>query len=109
MYSSNDLVWVDVVTSKDKQPVISLSPLPLSPSGSEVVKEIVVNTPHGMPTAAKHLFRGAKVLVKVLNIVSPTQFWVHLLSVSSDLEKLPELEASMKEHYEKKSSQKGLS
>jgi len=50
------------------------------------------------PTGGKYLTRNMEISVKVLNIISPEQFWVHNQS-SSDCQKLDYITETMSKHY----------
>jgi Tudor domain len=50
------------------------------------------------PSGAKYLMKGMEISVKVLHIVSPTQFWIHNKS-SSDLQNLEQMSERMTIHY----------
>ena len=69
------------------------------PDPTAIVDELEMPN-HGMPTAAKYLEKGSDIVVKVMEVVTPNQFWVQIVS-DSDLKKLDSLHADMTAHYQK--------
>jgi len=62
-----------------------------------LIRDLVI-IPPTYPTAAKRLYRGKDVVVKVLDVISPSQFWVQILS-GEDYVRLPALHDEISEHY----------
>ena len=76
------------------------------PGATAVVDELEMPN-HGMPTAVKYLEKGSDIVVKVMEVVTPNQFWVQIVS-DSDLKKLDGLHADMTAHYQKLRQKSGF-